>query len=142
MSSSASNVHMRVLAALCLMATMPAFASEEATAAYKLDVTKSVKVKKGAAGKAHVEVVPREDAHVDPNAPLSLTVSAPAGVKVAKEKFARTDGKETAKKGVEFDVPFTATASGELKGKLNFYICTAKLCERQSRELATAVEVE
>jgi hypothetical protein len=38
----------------------------------------------------------------------------------------------------------TATGSGkdEVKGSLVFFICTEKLCERQTREIAMAVEVQ
>ena len=45
---------------------------------------------------------------------------------------------------MEFDVPFTASAAGkdELKGTLSFFICTEKLCEKQKREIAMAVEVQ
>jgi hypothetical protein len=93
---------------------------------------------------AHVEVVPRSDAHVSPDAPISLTVTSGPGLKISKAKLGRPEAKETRQKGVEFDVPFTAAASGkdELRGSLSFFICTEKLCERQKRELALQVEVE
>ena len=39
-------------------------------------------------------------------------------------------------------MPFTASARDELKGTLSFFICTEKLCEKQKREIALAVEVE
>ena len=129
------------LAALLLAVALPTLA-DEASSAWKLESSTVVKVKKGAEGKAHVEVVPREDAHVSPDAPISLTMTAAEGMKVAKAKLGRPDAKETPRKGVAFDVPFTAEKSGELKGKLSFFICTEKLCERQTKELAFAVEVQ
>lgn len=131
------------LAALILALSVPALAAtDEATAAWSLDTGKPVKVKRGAAGKAHLEIIPRADAHVSPDAPIGLTVTAPDGVTLEKAKLGRADSKPTAKNGVQFDVPFTAEKSGEIKGKLNFFICTEKLCERQTKELALAVVVE
>src|SRR5438477_10134849 len=112
---------------------------------YRIETTKApLKVKKGATVSAHVAVVPRSDAHVSPDAPISLTVSSGPALKVAKAKLGRTEAKETKEKGVEFDVPFTAEASGkdELRASLSFFICTEKLCEKQKRELALQVEVE
>ena len=91
-----------------------------------------------------VEVVPRPDAHVSPDAPISLALTSCPSLKLAKEKLGRPDAKETQAKGVAFDVPFTASAAGkdELKGTLVFFICTEKLCERQKREIAMNVEVQ
>lgn len=128
-----------LMLALVLLAAPP-----DVSHAYRIETSQVVKVKKGESGKARVAVVPRSDAHVSPDAPISLTLSAGPGLKLAKEKLGRADAKETAAKGVEFDVPFTASSAGkdELKGTLSFFICTEKLCEKQKREVALAVEVQ
>src|SRR3954470_7987807 len=130
---------MVLLAALGLL-----FASPDVSGTYRIETTKVVKVKKGETAHAKVAVVPRSDAHVSPDAPISLALTSGSAVKLAKDKLGRPDAKETAAKGVEFDVPFTAAAAGkdELKGTLTFFICTEKLCERQKREIAMAVEVQ
>jgi hypothetical protein len=119
-------------------------AAPDVSGTYRIETSKLVKVHKGETGHARVEVVPRPDAHVSPDAPISLTVSAGQSVKLAKEKLGRSEAKETKAKGVEFDVPFTAQAAGkdQLRATLSFFICTEKLCEKQKRELALAVEVE
>jgi hypothetical protein len=117
----------------------------DVSGAYRIETTKGpLRVKKGATVSAHVEVVPRSDAHVSPEAPISLTVTSGPGLKIAKAKLGRPEAKETKQKGVEFDVPFTAEATGkdELRASLSFFICTEKLCEKQKRELALQVEVE
>jgi hypothetical protein len=116
--------------------------SPDVSNTYKIESPKIVKVKKGAQATAKVEIVPRSDAHVSPDAPISLTVQGGPAVKLQKDKLGRADAKETKAHGVEFDVPFTATARDELKGTLSFFICTEKLCEKQKREIALAVEVE
>jgi hypothetical protein len=126
-----------LMLALLLLAAPP-----DVSNAYRIEVPKVVKVKKGAAGQARIEVVPRADAHVSPDAPISLTVSAGPAVTLQKQKLGRKEAKETAAKGVEFDVPFTAVASDQVKGNLTFFICTESLCERQKREVSLLVQVE
>jgi hypothetical protein len=119
-------------------------ASPDVSGTYRIETSQTLKVKKGETAHAKVEVVPRSDAHVSPEAPISLALTSGTSVKLLKEKMGRADAKETAGKGVEFDVPFTAAAAGkdELKGTLSFFICTEKLCEKQKREIALAVEVQ
>lgn len=129
---------------MLMLALLLAAAPPDVSNTYRIETSQLVKVKKGEAGKARVEVVPRPEAHVSPDAPISLTVSSGPGLKLAKQKLGRPEAKETKAKGVEFEVPFTAESAGreEVKGKLVFFICTEKLCERQTKELALAVEVQ
>jgi hypothetical protein len=137
---------MRILAFTAALAlSLPALAASDADVAYRIESTKGpLKVKKGATARAHVEVIPRADAHVSPDAPLSVTVAAGPALKLAKSKLTRADSRETSSKGVEFDVPFTAETAGsdELKASVTFFICTEKLCERQRRDVTLAVVVE
>jgi len=126
--------------AMLLIALLAAL---DAASAYKIEA-QATKAKHGAPAKAHVEVVPAQGAHVSPDAPISFTVHSGAVAKVEKEKLGRADSKPTDKHGVAFDVPFTAAQAGkdELRGTLNFFICTDTLCEKQSREVTLALEVE
>ena len=126
-----------LMLALVLLAAPP-----DVSNSYRVEAPTVVKVKKGAAAQALIAVVPRSDAHVSPDAPVSLTVTAGPSVKLAKARLGRAEAKETSQKGVEFAVPFTADASGEMKGTLTFFICTEKLCERQKREIAVRVDAE
>jgi hypothetical protein len=128
---------------------LPAFAQAdvraEAAKAYTIETSQSpLKVKKGQTGQAKVTVVPRSDAHVSPEAPLSMTVSAGSALELPKQKLGRADAKATEAKGVEFDVPFVGKQAGkdELKAQVTFFICTEKLCERQKRDVSLAVVVE
>ena len=65
-------------------------------------------------------------------------------MELPKAKLGRTDARPTEAKGVEFEVPFVGKQAGkdELKAEVSFFICTEKLCEKQKREVALAVEVE
>ena len=130
---------MVALALVGLLAAAP-----DVSGTYRIETSKVLKVKKGETAHAKVEVVPRSDAHVSPEAPISLAVTSGPAVKLQREKFGRPEATQTQSKGVAFDIPFTAAAAGrdELKGSLSFFICTEKLCERQKREIAMAVEVQ
>ena len=133
------------LATLSLLLALAARADDGAQA-YRIDSTQGpLKVKVGAAGKAHVEIVPRADAHVSPDAPLSVALSSGPALKLEKAKLLRADTRETKAHGVEFDVPFVASGpagSSELKAQVSFFICTDKLCEKQKRDVTLAVQVE
>jgi hypothetical protein len=136
-----------LLAAAFLVFAAPAFANEgaeQAASAYKIETTSSLKLKKGEKGDAHVTIVPRSDAHVSPDAPLSMSLSSGPAIKLAKTKLGRGDGTATPRQGVDFTIPVTAAASGkdEVKGQLSFFICTEKLCERQKRDVTVPVTVE
>ena len=139
---------MRGMVVACALA-LPAFAEVDAHAdaakAYKIETSQGpLKVKKGETGLAKVTVVPRSDAHVSPEAPLSVTVSAGPALELPKQKLGRPDAKATDAKGIEFEVPFVGKQQGKdlLQAQVTFFICTEKLCERQKREVALAVVVE
>ena len=128
-------------AALC---AAPTPAPDTAGAAYTLEVpTAPIKVKKGQTGTARIAVVPKGEAHVDPNAPSQLTLTAGPNVELPKAKFAKGDARFEAN-GIQFDLPFTAKSAGAetVTASLTFFICTASLCERQKKEIAVAVVVE
>src|SRR5436190_21305992 len=115
-----------LLAASLTLAALPAVAGEggeDAAKAYKIETTSALKLKKGEKGDAHVTIVPRSDAHVSPDAPISMALSAGPSVQLAKTRLGRADGTATPQKGVDFRIPVTATASGkeEVKGQLSFF---------------------
>jgi hypothetical protein len=130
--------------ALCSVPALAQSAAGEAAGTYKIEVSPGLKLKKGEAGEARVTVVPRSDAHVSPEAPISMTLSGGPAVQLPKQKLGRADAKETPQKGVEFAVPVVGKAGGkdEVKGQLSFFICTDKLCERQKRDVSVPVTVE
>jgi hypothetical protein len=123
--------------ALLLLASPP-----DVSQTYKIEAPQVVKVKKGEQAQARVEVVPRSDAHVSPDAPITLTVKSGPGLTLAKAKLGRAEAHETDKHGVSFDIPFTAAASDKVEGTLSFFICTEQLCEKQKRDISLAVEVQ
>ena len=140
-----NRMDMRGTLIALLVAAAPAVAqTDDAARAYTIETTPKLTLKKGEKGEAKVTVVPRSDAHVSPDAPISMTLTGGSAVELPKQKLGRADAKETAKKGVEFRIPVVAKAGGadEVKGQLSFFICTEKLCERQKRDVSVPVKVE
>ena len=64
---------------LALIAAGLLAASPDVAGTYRIETSKVLKVKKGDMGHARVEVVPRSDAHVSPDAPISLALTTGPG---------------------------------------------------------------
>src|SRR5215469_8700069 len=107
-----------MLLALMLLAVAP-----DVYTKYKIEAP-AVKVKKGEAALARIEIVPSGDAHVSPDAPISLKVKGGPALTLVRDTLGRPEAKETEAQGVRFDVPFTAAQSDTLTGSLTFFICT------------------
>src|SRR5207302_1723543 len=85
---------------IALALALPSFAQADvhadAAKAYRIETSQApLKVKRGEQGQAKVTVVPRSDAHVSPDAPVSVTVSAGPGLELPKQKLGRPDAKST-----------------------------------------------
>ncbi len=100
-------------------------------------------LKVGAAGKITFTIAPTGEVHVDPKAPLKVTLEASPGLKLQKAQLGRTDSVQ-AGQGLTFAAPFTATAAGkqEVKAKLDFFLCTDQWCVKQLRDVTVLVDVK
>ena len=126
-------------------ATSPAQAADKGQLNYQLSVEpESVNAKIGDKGSVKLVLKPSGGAHVDPRAPLALEAKSTGTVSIDKATFAHADGKETAEKNVEFAVPYTAKTPGSdtIKVHADFYLCTAKICERQVTDVTVPVTVQ
>jgi hypothetical protein len=97
----------------------------------------------GASGTVRLSIVPTGAVHVDPKAPIQVTLSATPGLTLSKVKLGRPDAVPFGP-GVSFQVPFTAAAAGpqEVKATLDFFVCTDQWCVKQVRDVAVAVDVK
>lgn len=131
------------LAALSASA-QPAAPATAPVPTYRVEAPKSLRVKTGVASIARLEVVPRADSHVSPDAPVSVAVKGSPSLEVPQARLGRPDAKETPRKGVAFEVPFAAKAAGAfaLDADLVFFICTEKLCERHKEHVQLAVQAD
>jgi hypothetical protein len=135
------------LAGLAITATATAAAPDpaaDATRSYALRASADpASLKIGAGGTLRLAVEPTGAVHVDPKAPLKVTLTATPGLTLRKAQLGRQDAVQ-AGSGVSFEVPFTAAAAGpqELKAKLDFFLCTDQWCIKQVRDVTVAVTVQ
>lgn len=97
----------------------------------------------GAAGTLRLSVEPSGAVHVDPKAPIKVTLAATPGLTLPRAQLGRPDA-VAAGAGVSFLAPFTAAAAGpqEVKAKLDFFVCTDQWCVKQVRDVTVAVDVK
>ena len=106
----------------------------------------STKVKAGEKGKVVISIAAKNGAHVSDEAPLRIELSSKES-KLDKEKLALADSvgpKEVGpRSAVKFEVGFAPSAHGKttVDAKMTFFICTEKLCSRQTKNLSLPVEV-
>jgi hypothetical protein len=94
-----------------------------------------------------INIKAKSGAHVSDEAPLRIELSSKDS-KLEKQKLTLADS-VTKKNGSaypdpRFEVGFTPNSKGTttLDGKLTFFICTEKLCMRQTKNLALKVDVK
>jgi hypothetical protein len=132
-------------AALAGAALAAAAADPSADVASTYAVRASVEpaaLKAGATGTLRLAIEPVGPVHVDPKAPLKVTLTATPGLKLGQSQLGRAEAKP-AGQGVSFAAPVTATAAGkqEVRAKLDFFVCTDQWCVKQAREVTVPVDV-
>jgi hypothetical protein len=125
------------------LATAAADPSADAASSYAVRASaEPASLKAGASGMLRLVIEPVGAVHVDPKAPLKVTLTATPGLKLGKAQLGRSDAVQ-AGQGVSFAAPFTAAAAGqqEVKAKLDFFVCTDQWCVKQARDVSVAVDV-
>ncbi len=105
-------------------------------------------LKAGESGKVVIAIKVKDGAHVSDEAPLKIELSSKQS-KLAKEKLTLADSLNKKPEGAtdypdpRFEVGFTPATQGptSVEAKLTFFICTEKLCARQTKQLSLPVEV-
>jgi hypothetical protein len=110
---------------------------------YKVDV-KAPSAKKGekATAKLHVEGTGKY--HLNLEYPTKLTITAPAGVKLEKDKLTKAEAAKFAKEGADFDIAFTSADAGKksFTGELKFAYCADTDCNPVTEKVAFDVDVK
>jgi hypothetical protein len=93
---------------------------------------------------ARISVRPKGAFHVNTEYPAKLTVAAPAGVSLEKEKQTGKEAAKLAKDALEFEVAFTADAAGtkSFTGELKFAVCTDTECKPTTEKVSFEVDVK
>jgi hypothetical protein len=141
---------MRLFFLVLSLTSLCAFATDTDVGTF-YDVTTegtTAKLKAGETGKVIISITAKNGAHVSDEAPLKIELSSKQS-KLSKEKLTLADSINKKKEGEtnypnpRFEVPFTPTAQGPttVEAKMTFFICTEKLCSRQTKNLSLPVEV-
>lgn len=127
----------QVLLAACAKAAAPV------DSLYSIEAqARPARLPAGGKGAVDIRLRTRTGAHLSEEAPLKVSLRA-QNLALARDKLTRADA-QPLPDGRRFEVPFTAGASGAaaLEAEVVFFICTEKLCERQSRTLRVPVTVQ
>jgi hypothetical protein len=127
-----------IIAVLALSST--AFAAGN----YKLDVKAPSSAKKGEKATTTIHVEGTGKYHINEEYPTKLTITAPAGVKIEKDKQTKADAKKFGKAGADFEVVFTSSDTGKksFTGELKFAWCADTDCNPATEKIAFDVDVK
>lgn len=102
-------------------------------------------VSSGEKGAVDLRLKLAQGAHLSEEAPFKIQVTG-QGLAPVKARLGREDGAPSAgKEGVtQFELPFTAQDKGpaSLGADMEFYVCTASLCEQHRENVQVSVRVK
>jgi hypothetical protein len=139
---------LRTLAAAALLAAAPLALAEavaDAARSYRIETTGTTQdLRVGQKGTLVLSIVPIEKIHVDPRAPLKVTLEATPGVRLERTSLGKGDPVDPEADGRRFEVPFVAEKAGrhQAKAKLDFYVCSDQWCVKQVRDVTVSLDVK
>ena len=101
------------------------------------------KVAVGGKGTASVTIATKNGWHVNAEAPITLSLTPPAGITLPKAKLARADLAASTQESARFDVPIEAAEPGSkvIAAEARFVICQETACKPVKETLSLNVEV-
>ncbi|HSZ81767.1 MAG TPA: hypothetical protein VLA14_05770 [Polyangia bacterium] len=101
------------------------------------------KVAVGAKSTTSVTIATKNGWHVNGEAPITLSLTPPAGITLAKAKLARADLAQSSLESARFDVAFEAAEPGAkvITAEAHFVICQETACKPVKETLALNVDV-
>jgi hypothetical protein len=101
------------------------------------------KVTAGAKAKASVTIATKNGWHVNAEAPITVALTAPAGITVPKPKLSRADLAASSASSARFDIPFEASEAGQkvISCEAKFVICQESACKPVKETLALNIDV-
>jgi hypothetical protein len=135
-----SPLRLVVPAFLAALVASPHVRAEGAT--YELKKTEP-KVAVGAKSSASLTIAAKNGWHVNGEAPISVSLVAPAGLTLLKTKLVRGDLAESTQEAARFDIPFEAIDAGTkiLTAEARFVMCQESACKPVKETLSFSIEV-
>ncbi len=123
----------------CVLATGVSSASD---ALYEIKKTEP-KVAVGATATATLTITAKSGWHVNGEAPISVALTAPAGVTLQKLKLTRSDLAQSTPEAARFDIPISATEAGKktINAEARFVLCQEQACKPVKETLALALDI-
>ena len=102
------------------------------------------KVTQGSKGTASLTIAARNGWHVNAEAPITVALTPPAGISVAKPKLSRGDLAQSSPDSARFDIAFEATEAGPkvIAAEAKFVMCQESACKPVKETLALNIEVK
>jgi len=136
---------MRRFAFFASFASTVALASAALAASESLYEIKKTepKVAVGATATASLTITAKAGWHVNAEAPITVALTAPAGVTVQKAKLTRADLAQSTQESARFDIPVSATEAGKktINAEARFVLCQEQACKPVKETLALAVDI-
>lgn len=131
----------RSLLVMVSVAFLPAVAAAQGVT-YELKKTEP-KVAVGAKSSASLTIAARNGWHVNGEAPISVSLVAPAGLTLAKTKLVRADLTESTQETARFEILFEAAAPGTqvVTAEARFVVCQESACKPVKETLSFNIEV-
>ena len=131
-----------LLASVGTMTFVLAAGVSAADSLYEIKKTEP-KVAVGATGTASLTITAKGGWHVNAEAPITVALTAPAGVTVQKAKLTRADLAQSTQESARFDIPVSATEAGKktISAEARFVLCQEQACKPVKETLALAVEI-
>jgi hypothetical protein len=144
-TSTLNRLASTVLAACTLLGASFLLVAPRARAEEKLyEITNTeTKVAVGAKATTSVTISTKHGWHVNAEAPITLTLTPPAGITLAKAKLARADLAASTQESARFDVTFEAGEIGAkvISAEARFVLCQATACKPVKETLSLNVDV-
>ena len=92
---------------------------------------------------ASLTITAKSGWHVNGEAPISVALTAPAGVTLQKLKLTRSDLAQSTPEAARFDIPVSATEAGKktINAEARFVLCQEQACKPVKETLALAVDI-
>lgn len=112
-------------------------------ASFALRMAEAGPYKAGELGRFVLQIEPRGEFHINLEYPVEIAVTGSTGTTFPKANLQKPDAAEFGDKKARFEVPFTASTSGDHKVNCNvkFAVCTAENCVPDERDLTLALAV-
>jgi hypothetical protein len=133
---------MKRFAFLLASAVTLAAGSARADALYEVTKTEP-QLAVGATATATVTMKAKGGWHMNAEAPITVALTAPAGVTVPKPKLARGDLAASTTDSARFDIPVSATEAGKksITAEARFVICQEQACKPVKETVTLALDV-